>query len=165
MTDGAAEAAGRRVHVPIPVRWGDLDAFQHVNNAAVLTFLEEARVRAFWAPEEGGAEYPTAVVAPSSDTGMLTLVARHEIEYLHPIPYSREPLDVHLWFGRLGGSSAEVCYQVCSPRGAGEQTVYVRAATVVVLVDASTGRPARMTAEMRAAWEPFIGEPIAFTRR
>lgn len=151
--------------MPVPVRWGDLDAFQHVNNATVLTLLEEARVRAFWAPEQGETEYPTAVVAPSSATGMLTLVARHEVEYLRPIPHSREPLDVQLWFGRLGGSSAEVCYDVCSPRAGGDQTVYVRASTVVVLVDAATGRPARMTAEMRAAWEPFVGEPVAFTRR
>ena len=27
-----------------PVRWGDIDAFQHVNNVAYLEYLQEARV-------------------------------------------------------------------------------------------------------------------------
>ena len=25
-----------RLHVPIPLRWGDLDAFNHVNNTSML---------------------------------------------------------------------------------------------------------------------------------
>ena len=29
----------------IAVRWSDMDAFQHVNNAAYLTYMEEARVQ------------------------------------------------------------------------------------------------------------------------
>ena len=30
--------------VPISVRWGDLDAFDHVNNAAFLVYVQEARI-------------------------------------------------------------------------------------------------------------------------
>jgi len=29
---------------PIALRWSDLDAFNHVNNARYLTFLEQARI-------------------------------------------------------------------------------------------------------------------------
>jgi len=29
---------------PLQVRWGDLDAFGHVNNATYLTYIQEARV-------------------------------------------------------------------------------------------------------------------------
>ena len=29
----------------IPVRWGDLDAFNHVNNASYLRYVEEARLQ------------------------------------------------------------------------------------------------------------------------
>ena len=31
----------------IPLRWSDLDAFNHVNNARYLTFLEQARIEWF----------------------------------------------------------------------------------------------------------------------
>jgi acyl-CoA thioester hydrolase len=156
--------APRRLHIPIHLRWGDLDAFNHVNNTSMLKLLEEARVRAFWAPEDGERPYPTAVVTSGIDAGVLTLIARQKIEYLRPVPYQREPLDVQLWFGRLGGSSMEVCYEVFSPIGA-EQHVYARSSATVVLVDAHTGRPVRLTADMRRAWEPYVGEPIRYARR
>ena len=42
-----------RLHVPVPVRWGDLDAYGHVNNVAVLQLLEEARIAAFWRHSDG----------------------------------------------------------------------------------------------------------------
>ena len=30
--------------VEIPIRWRDVDAYGHVNNAVFLTYLEEARI-------------------------------------------------------------------------------------------------------------------------
>jgi len=126
----AADApGGRRLHVPIPLRWGDLDAFNHVNNTAMLKLLEEARVRAFWIPLPGEVAPTTAVIDSSLSSGVLTLIARQEIEYLAPVPYQRHPLDVQMWFGKLGGSSIEVCYEVCSPietAGGEGQTVFAR---------------------------------------
>ncbi len=164
----AAGPGGGRLHIPIHLRWGDLDAFNHVNNTAMLKLLEEARVRAFWTPEAGEQAPPTAVLESSIFSGVLTLIARQEIEYLAPVPYQRHPLDVQMWFGKLGGSSIEVCYEIMSPREtAGEtgQTLYARATTVVVKVDAGSGRPLRLTSEERAAWEPFLGEPILYAHR
>lgn len=157
--------AGQRLHVPIHLRWGDLDAFNHVNNTAMLKLLEEARVRVFWVPEPGEQAPPTAVVRSGIDAGVLTLIARQEIEYAAPVPYRREPLDVQMWFGRLGGSSIDVCYEVYSPVGTTPQTLYARASTVVVMVDASTGAPMRLTEEMRAAWAPYVGEPLSYAHR
>lgn len=165
MTDEETALASRRLHVPIHLRWGDLDAFNHVNNTSMLKLLEEARVRAFWQPEDGEPSYPTAVIPPGTASGTLTLIARQEIEYLRPVPYQRAPLDVQLWFGHLGGSSMEVCYEVFSPSGAESQTLYARSSAVVVLVDAESGRPVRLTERMRSAWEPFRGAPIAYARR
>jgi acyl-CoA thioester hydrolase len=156
------------LHVPIHVRWGDLDAFNHVNNTSMLKLLEEARVRIFWLPQPGEEAPPTAVLSSGLDAGILTLIARQEIEYLAPVPYQRHPLDVQLWFGKLGGSSIDVCYEVYSPpetAGANAQTLYARAATTVVKVDAATGHPLRLSPEERAAWRPFVGPPVAFTYR
>lgn len=162
MTD---EPGGLRLHVPIDLRWGDLDAFNHVNNTSMLKLLEECRVRAFWAPDEGEPRYPTAVVPSPGRSGLLTLVARQEIEYLRPVPYQGEPLDVQLWFARLGGSSVEVCYEVFSPAVSSEQILYARSSAVIVLVEAESGHPVRLSPGIREAWEPYLGEPIRYARR
>lgn len=155
-----------RVHLDIALRWGDLDAYNHVNNTAMLKLLEEARVRAFWraAPREQAP--PTAVLDTSIESGVLTLIARQEIEYLLPVPYQRNPLDVQLWFGHIGGSSVDVCYEVVSPRDTpGDKQVYARSTAVIVLVDAASGRPMRLSDEVRNAWTPFLDEPIHYAHR
>ena len=157
-----------RLSVPIHLRWGDLDAFNHVNNTAMLKLLEEARVRAFWKPAPGEVAPPTAILDSGLSYGLLTLIARQEIEYLAPVPYQRHPLDIQMWFGKLGGSSIEVCYEVCSPRETATtdgQQVYARSTAVVVKVDASTGRPMRLSQLERDAWTPYLGAPIVYAHR
>jgi acyl-CoA thioester hydrolase len=156
-----------RLHVPIKLRWSDLDAYGHVNNAEMLRLLEEARIEAFWVADDAEAAVggSTAVLdgRPGADT--LTLIARQEIEYLAPIPYLRQPLDVQLWLGRLGGASLEVCYEVWAPEGAEPRTLFSRAATTIVLVDAASQRPRRINDTERAAWEPYVDEPVRFAKR
>ena len=94
MTDTSG-AATRRLHIPIHLRWGDLDAFNHVNNASMLKLLEEVRVRAFWRPAADEDAPTTAVLDSGIDAGTLTLIARQEIEYLRPVPYGQRPLGLH----------------------------------------------------------------------
>jgi len=156
--------AGSRLHIPIQLRWGDLDAFNHVNNTSMLKLLEEARVRAFWKPEPGEWAPSTAILDSGIDQGLLTLIARQEIEYFAPVPYQRSPLEVQMWFGRLGGSSIEVCYEVYNHPDAEGRVRYARSTAIIVLVEAATGRPTRLAPEMRAAWEPYLGEPIVYRR-
>lgn len=155
-----------RLNIPIAVRWGDLDAYGHVNNAAMLVLLEEARVRAFWS---GGAEseeaLPTAVLDGHSGAVSMTLIARQEIEYLAPVPYDPRPLDIQLWIGRLGGASLEVCYEIYSPHARASRVLYARASTTLVLVDATTQRPTRFGTREREAWAPYIEDRVVFTRR
>ncbi|WP_308490997.1 acyl-CoA thioesterase [Microbacterium terrisoli] len=167
----AAAGGGQRLHIPIQLRWGDLDAYNHVNNTAMLKLLEEARVRALWTPAAGEDAPASAVLEGGQGSGVLTLVSRQEIEYLAPVPYQRHPLDVQMWFGNLGGSSFDVCYEVCSPRSdggvesGGRQVVYARATTVVVKVDAASGRPLRLNALEREAWAPYQGDPVRYAHR
>ncbi len=37
-------AQGTPVRVPIQIRWGDLDAMGHINNAVFITYFEHARI-------------------------------------------------------------------------------------------------------------------------
>jgi len=149
-----------RVAVPIQLRWGDLDAYGHVNNATMLRLLEEARVRAFWS--RGGEGTPdTAVIEADPDAASWTLIARQEIEYLAPMPYTSEPVVVEMWLTKIGGSSIEVGYEILSPD---RSQLHARAATVIVFVDRASQRPRRVAERERAAWEPYLGEPVAFRR-
>ncbi|MDH6237426.1 thioesterase family protein [Cryobacterium sp. CG_9.6] len=157
-----------KLHVPIRLRWSDLDAYGHVNNAEMLRLLEEARIIAFWVNDDTGSTavgQSTAVLDGRPGAATLTLIARQEIEYLAPIPYLRDPIDVRLWIGKLGGASLDVCYEVWGPAGLGEATLYARANTTIVLVDSATERPRRINDVERAAWQPYLDEPIVFTRR
>lgn len=149
-----------RLDIPVPLRWADLDAYGHVNNVAMVRLLEESRIAAFWhAPGEDRA-YPTAVLEGGPGAAHHTVVARTEIEYLAPIGYRRDPVTVRLWLGNLGGASIDVCYQVLVG-----DTVCAQAETTIVLIDAATGGPRRIDDEVRAAWEPYVEEPVALRRR
>jgi len=159
-----------RLHIPIPLRWGDLDAYGHINNVEMLRLLEEARVRSFWRADDlvGGGDPglpPTAVLDLTADSTIWSLVSRSEIEYLIPMPYSRAPIDVEVWIGRLGGASLDICFELYSPIGVEPRVLYARAATEIVTVDAASGRPTRIPAELRQQWAAYLEQPLAFTRR
>lgn len=147
-----------RVHIPISLRWGDLDAYNHVNNVQMMRILEEARVRAFWAPEVGE-PLPTAVLKATVGSDTITMIAGHVVEYVAPAEYHREPLDVQLWISAVGGASADISYEVYS-----QGTLVVRAESTMVFINAVTQRPRRISDAERGAWEPYFGEPISFKR-
>ncbi|WP_344755513.1 acyl-CoA thioesterase [Leifsonella bigeumensis] len=147
-----------RIHIPIPLRWGDLDAYNHVNNVQMMRILEEARVRAFWAPEVGEPA-PTAVLRATAGSDTVTMIAGHLVEYVAPVEYHRDALDVQLWISAVGGASADIAYEVFSGG-----TLVVRAESTMVFIDAATQRPRRIADDERVAWEPYVGEPVVFKR-
>jgi acyl-CoA thioester hydrolase len=155
-----------RIHIAIPLRWSDFDAYAHVNNAEMLHLLEEARIQAFWEPDHASTPRAASAVIdarPGAET--IGLIARQEVEYLAPIPYMRSPVDIELWIGRLGGASIEICYEVYSPAEVTPRVLYTRAATTLVMVTAATGKPQRIGDELRAAWGPYVEPAVVFSKR
>ena len=157
-----------RLHVPVSLRWSDIDAYAHVNNAAMLRLLEEVRIEAFWVTGESidstdGVGPRVLDGSPGADT--LSLIARQEIEYLKPIPYQRTPLDAEVWIGRMGGASLELGYEIYSTPGAEPRVLFTKAATTLVLANAADSRPRRMTEQERAALAPYVDEPVVFSKR
>ena len=114
--------------VRVPLRWVDLDAQGHVNNAVIADYLQEARVR--FLLEGDNAEL----------LGNGTLVVGHQVEYLAPIEFSTEPVEVHLWVGQVGASRFTIGYEVLQ-----NDRVTARARTVLCIYDFDAGRPRRMT--------------------
>jgi acyl-CoA thioester hydrolase len=81
------------------------------------------------------------------------------------MPYTRAPIDVEVWLGRLGGASIEICFELYSPAGVEPRVLYARASTAIVTVDAASGRPTRIPALLREQWALYIEEPLHFSRR
>jgi acyl-CoA thioester hydrolase len=162
-----------RLHVPVSLRWSDLDAYQHVNNVEMFRLLEDARITAFWRHPEAEDPWPTAILDTGPHATSHTLVAGQQIEYRRPLGFTRDPVRVEMWIGSLGGASIEVCYEVHdgAPGGfprtgpASGAAPYTRAVTTIVVIDAASGRPRRITPEERAVFEQFSGDPIEFRRR
>ncbi|GGR05359.1 acyl-CoA thioesterase [Streptomyces netropsis] len=124
-----------------PLRWSDMDAFGHVNNAVFVRYLEEARIDFMFrlAPGEGSESFQGGSV-----------VARHEIDYLRPLVHRHEPVTIETWVTKVGAASLTVAYEVKDA-----DQVYVRASTVVVPFDFDRGRPRRITAEEKMFLEEF----------
>ncbi|RAG82419.1 acyl-CoA thioesterase [Streptacidiphilus pinicola] len=138
-----------------PLRWSDMDAFGHVNNVNFLRYLEQARIDFTLS----GAGKTTQRTFPE-----VSVVARHEVDYLRPLVYRAEPVTVETWLTDLGEKSFTVAYEIKDTpgvAGAGN-TVYARAATVMVPYDLSEARPRRLTAEERAVLTDYLeDQPVA----
>ncbi|MBZ0277427.1 MAG: acyl-CoA thioesterase [Anaerolineae bacterium] len=86
-----------RHRVPIEVRFGDLDAMGHVNNAKYLTYLETARIR-----------YVHEVCAPHTTwADMSMILAKVTIEYKAPLVYG-DAVEAWTRVSRIGNKSFEV---------------------------------------------------------
>lgn len=142
-----------RTDLKAHVRWGDLDAYGHVNNVAAIQLLEEARVELFWRSHTGGA------AAAAQD--LASFVVRQEIEYLAPIPYPNGPIPISVWVSRIGRSSIDVCYELRTE----DDRPAVRAVTTVVMVDPATGAPRRLRDDEKQRLESMVDEPVEMKKR
>ena len=120
----------------MPVRWRDLDAFEHVNNASYLTYLEEARLHWF-AQIEG---WTTDTVAP--------VVAAVQINYRRQLGWPAT-LSIDLYCERLGNSSLTIAYRIIDANDGA--IVYADGNTVLVWIESATGKPVALPASVVAA--------------
>src|SRR4051812_37645660 len=117
--------------VSVPVRWGDLDAYGHVNNVAIVGLLEQARVQAFWDP---GAPVLPPLAAGSA---VQVIVADAHVAYRAAIPYVHA-VDVAVTVPQVGGASFVIGYEITVGG-----KVAVSATTTLALIDVATWRPLR----------------------
>jgi acyl-CoA thioester hydrolase len=117
------------------VRWDDLDAFGHVNNATYLTYIQEARANFTWySRKEQGLEPMLADM----------VVGRAEVDFVVPIYEGGFDLDVAIWVAKIGNSSFELAYELTSEHG-----LHARGRTVQVAVSMETKKSRPLTQEER----------------
>ena len=126
------------------VRWDDLDAMGHVNNAKYLTFAQEAR-------------FEWSFVQPSqknSRPGILEMVVAHaDVDFLTPIFEGGIYVDVSLWVESIGNSSFTMIYEIVN-----KETLCARVKTVQVAVDESVAKSRPLNDEERAFLQQYLEE-------
>ena len=86
----------------VPVRWSDIDMYQHVNHATMVTILEEARV-------------PFLSHAFGADiTSVGLLIADVRITYKGQLRLTDSPLQVTMWVKRVRAVDFTLGYEVRS---------------------------------------------------
>ena len=107
-----------RSHNKQYVRWGDLDAFGHVNNATYLVYAQEARYA--WSK-------------------MLEMVvARAEVDFVAPIYAGDLYLDIEIWVNKIGNSSFGLTYEM---KNGDELVARVKTVQVTVSTETKKSRP------------------------
>lgn len=131
--------AGFTHSISIQVRWGDLDAMGHVNNATYLTYLEQARVTYFG--ELG--------LWDGSGGGLGLIMARAEIDYKLPIR-GRDSIAVFTRCTRLGTRSFDTAQLIARVHSDHSLVTVAEARIVIVVYDYGTGQSAPIPDAWRA---------------
>ena len=100
------------------VRWDDLDAIGHVNNAKYLTYAQEARFAMF---------------------GIFNMViGRAEVDFKAPINEGNIFIDVAIWVESIGTSSFTLKYELSSN---GKILALIKTVQVTVTDDTLSSKP------------------------
>jgi acyl-CoA thioester hydrolase len=128
--------------VRIDIRWRDIDAYGHVNNAVYLNYLEEARDA--WVQK---------VLGPVADTWDFVL-ARVAIDFRSELKQNDGAVLVRCRLESLGRSSVRTREEVLKLDG----SISAEAASVMVARDPGTGRSRALADAQRAALEAELAD-------
>jgi len=117
----------------IEIRWRDVDALRHVNNAVYATYLEECR--------DGWLQQALGDHAAMWDY----VLARVAIDFRREVGFDEEAVVVRASLARIGRSSMTLSEEIRRLDG----TLAAEAESVIVARDPQTGRSRALTAAER----------------
>ena len=117
----------------VRVRWSDIDMYQHINHATMVTILEEARV-----------DFLTEPFADDIETIGLLI---HEVQVLYKgqLRLADSPLQVTMWTKRLRAVDFTLGYEVRSVNAAPDSKPAVIAETQLAAVHIKEQRLIRLS--------------------
>jgi acyl-CoA thioester hydrolase len=121
----------------VPVRWSDIDMYQHVNHAVMVTILEEARVP-FLSP---------AFAVDITEVGLL--IAEVKIAYKGQLRLMDSPLQVTMWVPRLRAVDFTIGYEVRSVSAEPDSKPAVIAETQLAAFSIDEQKLVRLSAQHR----------------
>jgi acyl-CoA thioester hydrolase len=96
------EPEGKEIfETTVEIRFADIDAMGHVNNAVYFSYFEQARMAYF--------KERVARIWNWNEDGVI--VARNEIDYVFPV-FLNDRMVIRLWVNHVGNKSFSVCYRV-----------------------------------------------------
>jgi acyl-CoA thioester hydrolase len=128
----------------VEVRFRDIDAFGHVNNAVVSSYVEQARVR-----------YLVDVLDVDPVGRMPLILANIRIDYLSPI-FFNDPVEIGSRVDWVGNTSIAMSHQL----KAAEREL-ARSTSVLVAYDYDQARPMRVPDGWRTAFTAHEGGQLA----
>ena len=131
---------------PVPVRWSDIDMYQHVNHATMITILEEARVP--FLKDAFGADITT--------TGLL--IADIRVTYKGQLRLADSPLQVTIWVKRLRAVDFTRGYEVRGVNADPESKPAVIAETQLAAFHLQDQRLLRLSPDHREHLQRWIRE-------
>jgi acyl-CoA thioester hydrolase len=136
------------VAIDLPVQWGDMDAYQHVNNVVYLRWFESARIAYFRA---------AGVMAQLAIDGRGPILARSTVDYRIAVEFP-DDVRVQARVLRFGTTSFEMALRMTS-RAHGDAPV-AESHNVVVMFDYQKKQKTPLWPELRAAIEALEGRKI-----
>ena len=125
------------VRVEIPVAWGDMDAFGHVNNTVYFRYFETARISGF-------AELGFGQVGQSDGVGPILHSA--SCRFRIPLTYT-DTVTVGASIGDVGEDRFVMLYRAVSHH---HDAVAADGESLIVTFDYATGTKARVPEDLRA---------------
>ena len=129
------------VVVPIAVAWGDMDAYQHVNNVVYLRWFESARIAYFLAT--------SVVVDAGMPVGVGPILATATCRFRAPVTFP-DSVRVGIRVREVGADRFTMEYAIASDKLG---RVVATGDGVVVAVDYATGNKAPLPAAWRRGIE------------
>lgn len=128
----------------VRVRWSDIDMYQHINHATMVTILEEARVDFLREPFAGDVE----------TIGLLI----HEVQVLYKgqLRLVDSPLQVTMWTKRLRAVDFTIGYEVRSVSASPDSRPAVIAETQLAAVHIKEQRLVRLSAGHREYLQRWV---------
>lgn len=129
---------------PVPVRWSDIDMYQHVNHATMVTILEEARVQ---------------FLREAFEVDILTiglLIAEVKVTYKGQLRLVDSPLQVTMWTKRLRAVDFTLGYEVRSVSADAESKPAVVAESQLAAVHIEEERLVRLSPHHREYLQRWI---------
>ena len=125
------------IHVTrMPIRWGDMDAYGHVNNTVYFRYMEQARVE--WIEDMG---------VPVRPGGTGPVIINASCTFLKPMNYPGT-VEVRTFVGHPGRSSVQSHVEMLI-----DGELYAEGAAKIVWMDTQTGKSAPIPDNVRAVLE------------
>jgi acyl-CoA thioester hydrolase len=129
---------------PIEVRFRDLDAMGHVNNAVMFTYFEEGRKHFF-----------LTQMADLAAGGFNFILAHARCDFLKPVRLE-DRLLLRMWVSEIGSKSFTLGYELTDGGDRGQ--VFSRGQSVQVCFDYRSGKTVPVSGPLREKLAPFVRE-------